>query len=269
VTDTVAAAQRACRSPVITWLARFGLVARGCVYVVLGWLALQTAWGHDRRQANSRGALADIAQHSFGIVVLSVLGVGFAAYALWRLSEAGFGTAADGKKLGPRLVALVGGVVYIALSAATFDLIAGRSKHSQAHQQVALTARVMHHRAGQWVVGVTGVVVVVIGLVMVAQGLGRKFNKDLRMDQLTGATRTVVVQLAMVGTIARGVVFAVAGALVVDAAVTFQPRKSTGLDGAVRTLANQRFGPWLLTAVALGVIAFGLYSVAAARWAKT
>ncbi len=54
-----------------------------------------------------------------------------------------------------------------------------------------------------------------------------------------------------------------------DAAITFDPAKSTGLDGALRTLANRAYGPWLLGALALGLIAFGIYGLAAARWAKT
>ena len=61
----------------------------------------------------------------------------------------------------------------------------------------------------------------------------------------------------------------VAGFLVVEAAVRYQPAKSTGLDGALRTLAQQSYGPWLLGALAIGLIAFGLYGLASARYAKT
>ena len=77
-----------------------------------------------------------------------------------------------------------------------------------------------------------------------------------------------MVRLGIVGTTARGIVFAIAGALVLDAAITFNPAKSTGLDGALRTLADRAYGPWLLGALALGLIAFGIYGLAAARWTK-
>ena len=96
-----------------------------------------------------------------------------------------------------------------------------------------------------------------------------KFQKQLRMQDLTGPTRTLVLRLGMIGTSARGIVFAIAGALVVQAALTYNAGKSTGLDGALRTLADRPYGPWLLGALALGLIAFGLYGFAAARWAKT
>ena len=70
-------ARRASQSEAMTVLARFGLAARAFVYLVIGWLAVQIARGHGSHQANQRGALSDIAQHSYGIVLLWILGVGF------------------------------------------------------------------------------------------------------------------------------------------------------------------------------------------------
>ena len=267
--EVASSARRASNSRAMAGLARFGLAARAFVYVVIGWLAVQIARGHGSHEANQRGALADIAQHSYGVLLLWILGIGFAAYAIWRLSEATFGTAAEGKKTGPRLQSLVRGIVYAALSVTTFSFIAGRSKQGQSEQQATLTARVMKHAYGRWLIGLIGLIVLAVGVGMVVEGVTKKFEKQLRMQELTGPTRTLVVRLGMIGTIARGIVFAVAGALVVEAAVTFNARKSTGLDGALRTLADRPYGPWLLGLLAIGLIAFGLYGFAAARWAKT
>jgi len=264
-----ASARRASHSEAMAVLARFGLAARAFVYVVIGWLAVQIARGRGARQANQRGALADVAQHQYGVALLWVLGVGFAAYAVWRLSEAWLGTAVAGAKAGPRAQSLVRGIVYVTLAVSTFAFIAGVSQPGQSQQQVSLTARAMRHPDGRWLVAAIGLIVVLVGLVMIVQGALRKFQKQLRMQDLSATTRAVVVRLGVVGTIARGVVFAVAGALTVQAAVTFNPRTSTGLDGALRTLADRPYGPWLLWAVALGLIAFGLFGFAEARWAKT
>ena len=269
MSKTKEATRRASNSQAMAWVARFGLGARAFVYLVIGWLAVQIALGHGRQEANQRGALADIAQHSYGIVLLWILGIGFAAYGLWRLSEAAFGTAAEGKKAGPRLQSLVRGIVYAALSVSTFSFIAGTSKEGQSQQQATLTARVMRHTDGRWLVGLIGLIVVLVGVGMIVEGATKRFEKQLRMNELEGKKRTVVVRLGIVGTIARGIVFAIAGALVVDAAVTFDAAKSTGMDGALRTLADRSYGPWILGILALGLIAFGLYGFAAARWAKT
>lgn len=267
--QVASSARRASNSHTMTALARFGLAARAFVYVVIGWLAIQIARGHGSHQANQRGALAAIAQHTYGLVLLWILGVGFAAYAVWRLSEAAFGTAAEGAKAGPRVQSLVRGIVYAALCVSTFSFIAGTSRKGQSQQQVTLTARVMKHGYGRWLVGLVGLVVVVVGLGMIVEGVRKKFEKQLRMQKLSGLTRTLVVRLGVIGTVARGIVFAIAGALVVQAAVTFNAAKSTGLDGALRTLADRPYGPWLLGVLALGLVAFGLFGFAAARWAKT
>jgi hypothetical protein len=248
---------------------RIGLAARGFVYLVIGWLAIQIAAGNRTHEANQRGALADIAGHPFGLTLLWILAFGFAAYALWRFSEAAYGTAADGKKTGARLQSLARGAVYAGLCVSTVLFIAGASRQNQSKQQATLTARVMRHTFGQWLVGLVGVVVLIIGLGLIANGVRHTFEKNLKMAELHGATRTVVVWAGTIGTTARGVVFAIAGALVIDAAVTFDPKKSQGLDGALRTLAGQPYGPLLLGIVAAGLIVFGLYGFALSRWGKT
>jgi hypothetical protein len=250
-------------------LAVFGLATRAFTYLVIGWLAFQIALGHHTHQANQRGALAEVAQNTLGLVLLWIVGFGFGAYALWRLVQAVVGTPADGKKAGPRLKAAVRGVVYASLCVSTFTFIAGTSRQGQAEKQSSLTARVMRHDYGRWLVGAAGVVVVIVGAAMIVNAFKKKFEKELRVGEMSPTTRRVVLRIGMVGKIARGIVFAVAGVLVIDAAVTFDPKESRGLDGALRTLAEQPYGPWILGALAVGLVAFGIYGFAAARWVKT
>jgi hypothetical protein len=261
--------RRASRSHTMSGLARFGLAARAFVYLVIGWLAVQIALGHHTQQANQRGALAEVAQNTVGLVLLWLIAFGFGAYALWRLSEAAFGTAAEGSKAGPRIQSGVRGLVYAGLCVSAFSFIAGTSHSSQSKQQATLTARVMRHDLGRWLVGLVGAVVVIVAIVLIVEGVTRKFETELRMGDMSPAQRRVVSVLGAVGTVARGVVFGVAGGLVVSAAVNFDPAQSTGLDGAVRTLADQPYGPALLGVLAFGLISFGVYGFAAARWAKT
>lgn len=250
-------------------LARFGLASRGVVYLILGWLALQIALGHRTQQANQRGAMAEVVHHHLGSAIVAVLAVGLAAYAIWRFTEAAFGVAGEGRRTGPRLQSLGRGVIYAALAFSTFGFLTGRSRQGQDQQQADATARLMRHSYGQWLVAIVGIIVVVAGLVLIRDGVKRKFERQLRLGELTGRTRTVVLGLGLAGTVARGIVFAVAGGLAIDAAATANPGKSTGLDGALRTLANEPIGPWLLGVLSIGVIAFGLFSVSMARWGKT
>jgi hypothetical protein len=248
-------------------LARAGLTARGVIYILIGWLAILLAVGKSGREADQRGALQLVAKQPFGLALLWLLGIGFAAYALWRLSEAAFGVTVDGKGAGPRLKSLARAIVYAVFAVTTFSVIGGGRK-SQSSQESDLSATVMRHAWGQWIVGIVGVIVVIVGLVLALEGWRRKFVKYLNTGQMSPKTRRIVIRLGMVGTIARGVVFMVVGILIVDAAVTYQPAKAGGLGTALSTLRAQPFGEFLLLAVALGLLIFGVYGLCEARWRK-
>lgn len=248
-------------------LARGGLAARGIIYILIGLVAILVALGHGSHEADQQGALQLLAGKSYGTVALWLLGIGFAAYALWRLSEAAFGVAGEGNRAGPRLRSLGRTVVYAGLAYLTFKVLSG-TQGSQAQKQQDVTASVMQHAGGRWLVGIAGVIVVVIGIVLITEGARRKFLKFLKTWQMRPRTLRVVKALGVIGTIARGVVVAGVGILVIDAAITHSPQKSGGVDQALLTLRDQPFGPVLLVVVALGLVVFGVYGLCEARWHK-
>jgi uncharacterized integral membrane protein len=260
-------ARRASDSPAAHFLARAGLTARGVIYLLTGWVAALVALGHSSREADQQGALQLLAGKPYGLASLFVLGIGFAAYALWRLSEAVFGVTGTPNSAGPRLTSLGRAVIYAGFAYLTFTVISG-TQHSQSRQQQDMTATAMQHAAGRWLVGIVGLIVVVIGLVMVGQGVRRTFMKYLQVSQMSPRTRRVVELLGVVGTIARGLVFALAGVLVIDAAITHRASESGGLDKALLTLRNQPFGEFLMLLAALGLAVFGIYGLCEARWRR-
>jgi hypothetical protein len=260
-------ARRASDSPAAHALARAGLTARGIIYILIGWVAILVALGHGRHEADQQGALQLLAGKPYGTVSLWLLGIGFAAYALWRLSEAAYGVAGEGNGAGPRLKSLGRAVIYAGFAYLTFEVLAGR-QGSQARQQQDVTARVMQHPGGRWLVGIIGLIIVLIGLVLISEGLRRKFMKYLQTSRMSPRTRRVVRMLGTIGTVARGVVVALVGILVVDAAVSHSPAKSGGIDKALLTLRDEPFGPVLLGLAALGLIVFGVYGLCEARWRR-
>jgi len=268
MTSLTLRARPAVHGTLIASAAHIGLAARGFVYLLIGWLAVEIARGHTRQQANQKGAIATIAGHRGGSAALYVLGFGLAAYALWRLVEALFGTAAQGRKTGARAQSLARGLIYAGFAVVAFRFAAGSPGAGQDQEQESMTARLVKHTSGRVLVAAVGLIVIAVGAGMVITGARRSFERELRTESMRRSTRAVVMRLGMIGNIARGGVFALAGALVVDAALTRRPSKSTGLDGALRTLANRPYGPVLLGVAAAGLIAFGLYGLAAARWAR-
>src|SRR6266581_4208088 len=262
-----ASARRASDSPAAHALARAGLIARGIIYILIGWVAILVALGQSSRQADQQGALQLLARQPYGLVSLWLLGIGFAGYALWRLSEAAFGVTGEGNSAGPRLKSLIRAVIYAGFAYLTFQVISGTGG-SQSRKQHDMTAKIMHHSGGRWLVGIVGLIIVIAGLTLVFEGIRRKFMKFLRTSQMSLRTRRIVERLGVTGTAARGVVFALIGVLVVEAAVTYKPAKAGGIDKALLTLRNQPFGEALLILAALGLIIFGIYGLCEARWRR-
>jgi hypothetical protein len=251
--------------------ARAGLTARGVIYVLVGVLALRIAFGDGSRQADRSGALAEIAQEPFGAVLLWALGVGLVGMAVWRLSEAVFGAVGpDGRKVGKRLPALVRCVFYafVAYSVLSFATGSGTGGSSSDEQSRDVTARALGVPAGQWIVGAVAVGVVVAGVWIGVRAVRRKYHKDLRLGEMSPGQRRLVDIAGVGGGAARGLVFAAAGAFAVRAAVDYRPDRAKGLDDTLRSFAETPFGPWLLVLVAAGVVLFGLFSFALARWRR-
>jgi hypothetical protein len=237
------------------------------IYLLIGWVAILVALAKSTQEADQRGALQLLSGTPYGLASLWLLCIGFAAYSLWRLGEAAFGVTVDGNGVGPRLKSLARAVAYGSLAVTTLSVING-AKRSQAGQQRDWTAKVMSHPGGRWAVGLAGAVIVIVGAILVMDGVRRKFVKYLRTGEMSPRTRRVVERIGAIGTVARGLVFALTGVLVIEAAVRYQPARAGGLDTALKTLRNQPYGEFALIAAALGLIIFGVYGLCEARWRK-
>ncbi|MFG2573765.1 DUF1206 domain-containing protein [Streptomyces sp. NPDC048481] len=266
-----AGAERAARGSVTKGAAKAGFAARGVIYLLVGLLALQIAFGDTKEEADRQGALAEISEKPFGSVVLWALGVGLVGMALWRLSEAVFGAVgADGRSAKKRLVALGRCVFYsfVAYSVLAFAAGSGSGGGSSDEQSRDVTARVLELSGGQWIVGVAGVGIVVAGLWIAARAVMRSYHKKLRLGEMSPRVRRLVDVTGVGGGGTRGLVFAAAGVFAVRAAVEYEPDKAKGLDDTLRSFAGTPAGPGLLACVAAGLMLFGLFSFAMARWRK-
>jgi Domain of Unknown Function (DUF1206) len=264
------AGRRASRSRYLGVAARAGFAARGVLYVIIGCLALEIAFGHSSNQADSAGAVRLVAATPIGLVALWLLTAGFVGLALWRLSEAIYGGPGPGeRKAGSRLAALAKAVVYgaLAFTIARYAIGAGAPKSSN-QQSTDLTASVMHHPGGQVVVVAAGFAFVLGGAYVAYSSWRRDFLKQLNMAGASQRARRIVRWLGQIGGIARGAVFAAVGVFLIIAGAKSQPDQAKGIDSALRAFAQTPLGPWLLVVVAAGLVIFGLYSCCETRWRK-
>ena len=250
-------------------LARTGLVAKGLSFALVGALAAKLAIGHGGHATSREGALAQLAQHSFGKIALIALGLGFAAYALWRFVQA-FAERCDSDDNAAatwaKRAGFVGrGLVYSALTITTLKLVAGADHQSQNEKAHKSTAMVLGWPAGRWLVGAAGLVVIGVGLWNLYRGLARKFEDKWRIGKLSPSVRKWGGRAGVLGHVARFVVFGLIGVFVTKAAVDYQPKDAIGLDGALQKLVHASYGPWLLGLTAAGLVAYGIYCLVDAR----
>jgi uncharacterized membrane protein YiaA len=269
-TTARSAGRQAANSPAMKWLARAGFVARGIMYAVVGWIALQIAFRHSGQQADKNGALHTLSSTPVGAVALWLLVVGFFGMALWRLSETIYGAPGpDGRKAKTRLGSLARAVLYAVTAYGVLKYTIGTGGPQSTNlQSVDLTATLLHRPGGQALVVIIGLVLIGAGLVQAFQYWRMHFLKNMRLGQARARTRRVVEWLGRVGGVARGIIFITAGIFLVVAAVQYKPQQAKGIDSSLRALASTPVGPWLLVLVAIGLIMFGVFSCCEARWRK-
>ena len=268
--DARYAARRAGNSKYVDWLARAGFVARGVMYIIIGILALEVAFGNAGHKADQSGAVRVVGNTPFGGLLLWLLVIGFIGMALWRLSEALYGgPGADGRKAGTRLIAGFKTVLYafIAFILMKYALGLGAPKSSN-KQSVDLTSTAMRHPGGRVLVGIVGLVLIGVGAWLAWRAFERKFLADLKTGEMSPQTRKVVTFLGRYGGIARGIVFSAAGLFLLIAAFTANAHKAKGIDATLRAFTKTPAGPWLLVLVAIGLVLFGCCSWAESRWRK-
>ncbi len=273
-TDMSAAADKAeelGESAPVEGLARMGLVAYGVVYLLVGWAALAIAWGGSRDSADTSGAMKTLAAQPFGRGLLCLVAVGLLALAVWQLTEAIWGCRdRQGLKRRRKQISSTGKAVFYAVlgvSAASVAL-GGASESSGSQAQQDRTSGVLSWPGGQTLVVLAGLAIIGVGISSVRRGFTKSFCKEMTLGGMSAAAKSAVTRLGQVGHFAKGIALGAVGAVLAYAAWTFDPAESRGLDGALRKIVEQPFGDVALSAVALGLMAFGLFAIVQSRYRR-
>ena len=262
------AARRA--NPWIGRLARVGYVAYGVVYALVGVLAVQAAFGGGGRATSQEGALRQVLLAPLGRVLLGMVAIGLLAYAAWRLFQGMLNPENEGrdaKGIVKRVDHALNGLFHAALafSAGGLALGAGGSNSGSPDDW---TARLMAQPFGRWLAVIVGAGIVGAGLYQLYKTYKADFRDELKSGEMSARERTWATRSGRLGYAARGVVFGVIGVFLIRAALQTDPDEARGLGGALETLARQPFGPYILGAVALGLVAYGAFILVMARYRR-
>lgn len=252
-------------------LARLGYATKGVVYAVIGVLALQAAIGAGGSTEGTRGAIQEIGDKPFGQLLLVLTAAGLLGYSVWRIFEAIFDPTREGRRpegIAKRIGYLVSGLTYLGLAYWTASIVLGWGSGGTGDGEVEQewTARLLSQPFGPWLVGLLGAIVIGVGLYHINKAYKSEFTEGFNPSRTPVQGRRWVERIGRFGLAARGVTFCIIGAFLIQAAIRFDPNQARGLGGALRSLLEQPYGPWLLGIVAAGLIAYGAYCLSLARY---
>lgn len=254
-------------------LARTGFVARAVTYGVIGGIALALALGAGAAPAapNQQGALALIGSAPLGRVALVVVCAGLLGYALWKLSQALFGSGPEGggsPKLKDRISNGASGVAYLVLFAVAVRILLGGSGGGGSGSPSHSTAGVLGWPGGAAIVAIAGGAFIAICAYQIYEALSGGFAENAKLGEMTEPERRTYMTVGRVGLCARSIVFGIVGYFLLQAAISYDPHDAVGIDGVLARVHREPLGTVLLALVAAGLLVFACYSLFEARYRR-
>lgn len=255
----------------IEWAARIGYGARGFVYLSVGVLVLLAAMDVIGDAVGTKGALAWLASRPLGRLWALLIGLGLAAFVMWRVLQSVFDADHEGSSwngLGTRMSQLFSAFSYAALAVAAFGLLAGAPDDVAADgvarsRDVAST--VLGMPFGKWLLIGGGLAILGIGVSNIVKAVREDFTEYLacsaRLCRRVGP-------LARIGHVGRGAAYLPLAALVVIAGFHADAGEVTSFGSALDIVERHPAGTWVLSATALGFVAFGAFSFIEARFRR-
>jgi len=255
--------------PWVRRFARFGYIAKGLVYGMVGVLAALAAFGPSGDTTGTSGALQSLAAMPFGEVALWFIGIGLIGYILWDFIKAikdpeNEGT--DAKGLIKRTGYFISGLIYTNLAFGAIKLASNMGSASGGNSEKTISAKLMEQPFGVWLVGIVGAVIIGYGVYELYSGVKEKFMSKFKTYEMNNKERKIARISGKIGLISRGIVLSMVGFFFIRTAYTNNPNESKGLGGALTELANQPFGQLLLAVVAVGLILYGIYQIIKGRY---
>jgi hypothetical protein len=261
-------------SPRPEWIVRFariGLMAKGTVYCLVGALAFMAAFelgGRNEQSASKSGVFQFIMEQPYGKILLALVVAGMLCYTLWRFIQAIRDTEAkgsDAKGIGQRIGYAFSGAVYGALAFTAAQLLLGNGGSSGTDSRQTLARELLAQPFGQWLLGAVAAGTMLMGIRQFFRAYTGRYMSKVQEEKLKPEVRQSLVRAGLVGYIARGFVWLIIGYLLLRAAVKANFREAGSSSRAFQFLEEASYGSYLLGALALGLICYGVFMFVRAK----
>jgi len=254
----------------VKFMARSGYAAPGPVYLIIGFFAVTAALGGGGTGDTKRAMQQDL-QHTFGGALLWLVAIGLFAHVAWRFTQ-GIGDTdrhgSDAKALLIRAGLIGSALVNLALALFTLSLLgAGLDAFSSGggSDKPDALARMLGHDASRWVIHLVALIPLGAGIAHLVKAWHVRYERYFECDE---HVMRVVRPISRVGLAARGVTFLIIAALLLIGGNRYDVSDPPGLKEALEALQSWPQGTWLLMAIGVGLLAFAIYSFAQALWRR-
>ncbi|MER2998291.1 DUF1206 domain-containing protein [Pontibacter populi] len=253
-------------------MARFGLTAKGVVYCLVGILAFMAAFeigGKSEQGSDKTGVFKFVLEQSFGRVLLAIIALGLLCYTIWRFIQAFKDTenkGDDAKGVGVRIRYAFSGLVYGALAYYAAKLVLGNGGSGNGDSRETLARELLQQPFGQWLVGIVAVGTAIAGLHQIYMALSDKYKKKVQGAGLKHEAETMMIRAGKIGYIARGIVWLIIAYMFLKAALNSNSQEAGGSGSAFQFIENSSYGSYMLGAVAIGLIFYGVFMFMRAKF---
>lgn len=254
-------------------VAVLGFISKGIVYSLTGLLALFSAFNMGGQKAGKLAVIDYLENKPLGNVLIFILGLGLICYSIWRIFESLF----DPEKIGNDIKGIIKRIGFF-ISGCIYGII-GLMSIIDALNLISLL-KSNSSSTNSLLTGTTGVIIVmVIGAGLLGKGI-YQFVKVYKGDFLhkfdmksipAMAKREYIKKIGYAGLISRGVVTTIISFFFLKAGLTLHDASSENVKGTAEAFSfiqEQPFGKWLLGAVAIGMVCYGIFMFSTAAYRK-
>lgn len=244
-------------------VARLGYVARGSVFLILGYFCAFAAYA-STRPLDSNDTFRSLLTKPLGGILLGTIAAGLLCFAAWRIAQALLdvdGCGKDWPGCGKRIAYGFAGLFYVAFGFLALSVLFGLAHGNSDTIARDWSARLLSIPFGKWLVAAVGLTIVGIGIGTAVAGFRAEF---VRRMSLPAESRRLVVLLGIFGYLTRALVFTMIGGFFLFAAFHANASEAIGVAGTLRVIQGQAYGKYLLGLTAAGLMAFGALGIAEA-----
>ena len=257
-------------------LARIGFVAKGLVYVAVGWLAFVAASGEGGKTTSATGALADGTHTQVGRLVIGVVAVGLFLHAIFRAALAlvaePYGDGKPAQRLRRRIVNTVDALFYLALGTTAAAMAVGSKASAHTNDDATMqhgSAWVLHAPLGRplLIAVAGGIFIAALVQLFRAVWIG-DLRSRMRVEDMGPRQRAVVAAVGRLAHLSRAAILATIAFYLWRAGMDRAPREARGAGGALHAAWEFPHGDVLLAMMAVGMLGVGAFAFLEARWRR-